>query len=243
MAERDADRSVSQTVRAQLSLRDLIFGRLAPGRAHLRTAGGRDHRRVAHAGADGAGAAGGRGPAGGDPVRRLHGEGVFRARHPRFHRAARHARRTGRAFCGRARRLRARPRAAEGMPCRDRWPGPADADLGRGVLVLCRAECALPCALDRIVAQPAVDPADRSRLRAAVRIAKRICDGAVGAAGSAADPADRAGPAPHRGRRHREPGRRRAPKRSCANMRGLPRAICGWRCATGPISICCRRWR
>jgi hypothetical protein len=42
---------------------------------------GRHHGRLADAGAAGAGAAGGRRPAAGDPFGRLHGEGVHRARH------------------------------------------------------------------------------------------------------------------------------------------------------------------
>ena len=85
--------------------------------------------------------------------------------------------------------------------------------------------------------------ADRPRLGDAVRFAERIRDGAVGAAGGAPDPADRAGPSPHRGRRHREP--RGRPRRS-HHARALPaRRAQSAAGAAQPraISICCRRWR
>ena len=113
---------VADRARAARAARFHPVRRVAPGRTHLRAAGGGDDRRVAHAGAHGAGAAGRGRPAGGDPLRRLHGEGVFRARHSGIDRAARHARRPRRALCRRARRLRAQPRAAEGILAEiDHW--------------------------------------------------------------------------------------------------------------------------
>ena len=65
---------------------------------------------------------------------------------------------------------------------------------------------ALSRAAHRTFRQRAADPPDRPRLGAAVRLAQRVRDGAVGAAGGASDPADRAGSS-HRGGRDREPRR------------------------------------
>ena len=62
MAERDPDRSMSQTVRAQLALRDFILsGELRPGERISELQAVEQDRRLAHAGAHGAGAARGRG--------------------------------------------------------------------------------------------------------------------------------------------------------------------------------------
>ncbi len=120
MAEREADRSVSQTVRAQLALRDLILsGGLRPGeriselQAVETTGVSRTPVRMALVRLEEEGSAGG------DPVRRLHGEGLFRARHSRFHRAARHPRGRWRRACRRARRVGARSGTAEGNASRE----------------------------------------------------------------------------------------------------------------------------
>ncbi len=103
----DSGAALSQTVRTQLRLRELILGgELKPGARIAELTPGRAPGRVAHADPHGAGAAAGRRPARRAAQRRLRGEGLFRSRHPRRHRAARHARRPGRAAGGRARRQR-----------------------------------------------------------------------------------------------------------------------------------------
>ncbi len=215
MAEREADRSVSQTVRAQLALRDLVLaGRPAAGRAHLGIAGGRDHRSVAHAGADGAGPAGRGGTAGGDPVRRFHGQGVspsatfsisIELRGTLEGLAARFAAERGVSV--------ARSRAVEAVSQRDRRPGAAGSDLDGCIFILCRAQRALPRAAHRAVAQSAVDPADRPRLGAAVRLAEQLRDGAIGLARGAPDPADRAGTSLRAWSTPSRTARARAPRR------------------------------
>src|SRR6266581_2414651 len=107
MNDRDPDRSVSQTVRAQLALRDMILSaQLRPGEriSELQAV---DITGVSRT-----------------PVRlalvRLEGEGLYRTRHSGFDRTARHAGRPRRPLCGRARRQRAQPRTIEGMPGRSR---------------------------------------------------------------------------------------------------------------------------
>lgn len=131
MAEREVDRSVSQTVKAQLALRDqLLSGALRPGeriselQAVETTGASRTPVRMALVRLEEEGLLEA-------ILRRLHGEGIFRARHFRFHRAARHAGGAGRPVRRRARRLRARARAIEGMPCRDRRAAAPGADLDR----------------------------------------------------------------------------------------------------------------
>lgn len=80
MAERYSDRSVSQTVRAQLSLRDLILsGDLRARRTDLRIAGCGGDRRLAHSGANGAGSTAGGRAFGSDLFRWFHGKGILRA--------------------------------------------------------------------------------------------------------------------------------------------------------------------
>ena len=59
-----------------------------------------------------------------------------------------------RALRRRARRLGARARAVEGVPRRDRRIAAPGADLDRRLLVLCRAERALPCAAHELSRGP-----------------------------------------------------------------------------------------
>jgi GntR family transcriptional regulator, vanillate catabolism transcriptional regulator len=178
MNERDPDRAVSQTVRAQLALRDLILsGSLRPGeriselQAVETTGVSRTPVRMALVRLEEEGLLEAI-PSGGFMVKAFTERDILDSIELR----------------GVLEGLAARFAAERGVSARDLEP-----------LKHSLAE------LDRLVAQDVVSVEAFSsyvtmNFRVAVRFAQRLRDGAIRAAGSASDPDHRAGPSPHRGR-------------------------------------------
>ena len=209
MSERDSERSVSQTVRAQLALRDMILsGRLRPGEriSELQAV---DVTGVSRT-----------------PVRlalvRLEDEGLLQAIPSGGFMVKAFTERDildSIELRGTLEGLAARFAAERGVSARSLEPLKeclADLDqLVRQDPISVEAFSAyvtmnarFHALLNELSAQRAADPGNRPRLGAAVRLPQRVRDGAIGAAGGAPDPAARAGSSPHRGRRDREPRRR-----------------------------------
>ena len=206
MSERDAERSVSQTVRAQLALRDMILsGRLRPGEriSELQAV---DITGVSRT-----------------PVRlalvRLEDEGLLQAIPSGGFMVKAFTERDildSIELRGTLEGLAARFAAERGVSARSLEPLKeclADLDqLVRQDPISVEAFSAyvtmnarFHALLNELSASAPLIRRDRSRLGAAVRLPERVRDGAVGVAGSAPDPAARAGSSSHRGRRDREP--------------------------------------
>jgi DNA-binding GntR family transcriptional regulator len=204
MAERDADRAVSQTVRAQLALRDLILsGGLKPGeriselQAVETTGVSRTPVRMALVRLEEEGLLEAI-PSGGFMVKAFSERDILDSIELR----------------GTLEGLAARFAAERGVSVRDLEPlkeclneidglvrqDPISVEAFSSYVALNARFHALLTELSR--SPPLIRQIDRA---SALPFAEWLCDGAIGAAGGASDPADRAGPSSHRGRRHREP--------------------------------------